>query len=275
MRFCILLALLGSVLAQDAQLINDLEITRKLNHALLRGLREEEPTFPEMLAEPALTLEAFELPPTAQDGLAWNEVYAASQPGTVIVASGGRCDDCGKVHPRVASGFLISPTGLLVTNYHVVNLSESSPLVVLDGAGTVHQVAGWVKLSKNEDLAVLQLEGEGPFDFLPLADAVPGAGSEIAVLGHPDKNFYFFSTGVVSRYFIQSGNRIPNLSVTAPFAKGSSGGPVLDQRGNVVGIVRATDSIYYTEHGEEQKDFQMVVRMVVPVDLLRKLLESP
>lgn len=275
MRFCILFALLGSLFAQDAQPINDLEITRKLNHALLRGLREDGPTFPELLSEAALPAESLELPPAASVPLAWHEVYAASQPGTVIVASGGRCDDCGKVHPRVASGFVISPSGLLVTNYHVVNLDESSPMVVLDAAGVVHQVAGWIKVSKSEDLALLQLAGEGPFDFLPLADAVPGPGTEVAVLGHPDKNFYFFSTGVVSRYFIQQGNRVPNLSVTAPFAKGSSGGPVLDQRGNVVGIVRATDSIYYTEHGEEQKDFQMVVRMVVPVDLLRKLLESP
>ena len=51
------------------------------------------------------------------------------------------------------------------------------------------------------------------------------------------------------------------MSITADFAKGSSGCPVLDDHGTVIGIVNNTESIYYDDDGNrKQLDLQMVVK---------------
>jgi S1-C subfamily serine protease len=59
------------------------------------------------------------------------------------------------------------------------------------------------------------------------------------------------------------------MAITADYAKGSSGAPVLDDTGSVVGIVSATNSIYYTP---PQKNLQMVIKSCIPVDAIWKLL---
>jgi hypothetical protein len=65
------------------------------------------------------------------------------------------------------------------------------------------------------------------------------------------------------------------MSVTADFAKGSSGCPVMDETGAVVGVVNNTESIYYDDDGrKKQTDLQMVVKNVTPVSAVRSLFKS-
>ena len=66
------------------------------------------------------------------------------------------------------------------------------------------------------------------------------------------------------------------MAITADFAKGSSGCPVLDERGAVVGIVNNTESIYYDDDGKKkQMDLQMVVKNTTPAWLVRKMVTAP
>jgi S1-C subfamily serine protease len=61
------------------------------------------------------------------------------------------------------------------------------------------------------------------------------------------------------------------MSITADYARGSSGSPVLDDSGAVVGMVADTRSIYYTiDHGAQQ-NLQMVVKECVPSASILKL----
>ena len=65
------------------------------------------------------------------------------------------------------------------------------------------------------------------------------------------------------------------MTITADFAKGSSGCPVLDERGAVVGIVNNTESIYYDDDGEKkQLDLQMVVKNATPSWAVLPLIDS-
>ena len=65
------------------------------------------------------------------------------------------------------------------------------------------------------------------------------------------------------------------MSITADYAKGSSGGPVVDDAGHVVGMVSTTESIYYGSRANDPKDpkgpLQMVVKNCVPVEAIRHL----
>ena len=65
------------------------------------------------------------------------------------------------------------------------------------------------------------------------------------------------------------------MSITADYAKGSSGGPVLNPAGEVVGMVSSTQSIYYeSDNGQPKGPLQMVVKNCVPVDAVKQLLPA-
>ena len=103
------------------------------------------------------------------------------------------------------------------------------------------------------------------------------AGSTIHVISHPDRHFYSMSTGIVSRNYMRErgpGKIVPTLAITADYARGSSGSPVLNERGQVVGIVASTDSVYYKEENGKQENLQMVFKQCVPVASLLKLIEK-
>jgi len=65
------------------------------------------------------------------------------------------------------------------------------------------------------------------------------------------------------------------MSITADFAKGSSGCPVLDEHGTVIGIVNNTESIYYDDDGHrKQLDLQMVVKNATPSWAVMPMIEG-
>ena len=65
----------------------------------------------------------------------------------------------------------------------------------------------------------------------------------------------------------------PRMAITADYAKGSSGAPVLNSEGEVVGMVSATNSIYYTREKGQNQNLQMVVKLCIPVAAISKLLD--
>jgi hypothetical protein len=76
---------------------------------------------------------------------------------------------------------------------------------------------------------------------------------------------------MVSRYFLQPKTKTPRLQVTAPFARGSSGCGIVNDSGQIVGLVTSTNSIYYTQKDNRQEDFQMVVNTCVSLQSIRAL----
>lgn len=191
---------------------------------------------------------------------------ARSRRSVVAIGNLHKCGTCSRWHVGAASGFFISADGLLVTSYHVVDKPKSATLVILQADGQVLPVHEVVAADQANDLAVLRVRGGG-FTPLPLAD-IPPAGREIMVMSHPGGRFYSATTGVVSRLFLgrRSGRQVQLLQVDAPFAKGSSGGPIVDARGAVVGVVRATQTIVHDSGAP-----QMVVGHASPAAAIRAL----
>jgi hypothetical protein len=205
------------------------------------------------------------------------EVYAKARDGVVVVGGLYKCKKCTKWHAAAASGFVITSSGAVVTNYHVVDNPERVTVVVMTSDRRVFPVERVLAASRANDLAILKVDAEGltPLPVAGSSDAAP-VGSAVGVISHPARRFYCFTSGVVSRYMkIRSGGKeMDALSITADYAHGSSGAPVLNSRGQVVGIVKSTESIYSSVAPGRTKNLQMVFKTCLPSRLLIELIEG-
>ena len=206
------------------------------------------------------------------------DIYQRAVKSVVMIGTLYKCGRCENWHSGFSTGFVIGGDGIVVTNYHVVEKSaDVETLGVMTHNGKVFPVSSVLAADELQDIAVLKVAGKG-LSALPVkADAPVGSG--VYVLGHPDGQFYTFTHGLVSRYMVHDAHRkkgkINRMAITADFARGSSGSPVLDGHGRVVGIVSSTRSIYYNKEKGVEKNLQMVLKHCIPAGELLKLLPSP
>ncbi|MEC8895198.1 MAG: trypsin-like peptidase domain-containing protein, partial [Planctomycetota bacterium] len=206
------------------------------------------------------------------------DIYQRASKSVVMIGTLYKCGRCEHWHSGFSTGFVIGEDGIVVTNYHVVEKSSDvETLGVMTHNGKVFPVSSVLAADELQDIAVLKVVGKG-LSALPVkADAPVGSG--VYVLGHPDGQFYTFTHGLVSRYMVHKAHKkkgkINRMAITADFARGSSGSPVLDQYGRVVGIVSSTRSIYYNKEKGVEKNLQMVLKHCIPAGELLKLLPSP
>ncbi len=175
-----------------------------------------------------------------------------------------------------ASAFSISKDGICVTNYHVFKSfdpakpKEYETVFVMDVKGNVYPVIEVLAASKHDDLAVFRIDCKGK-EMLPLALGNDSpVGEEINLISHPDRRFYSYSQGHINRTYLKPGTSKIRQCISAEFAKGSSGAPIMDNYGNVVGVVAGTQNIYYDQRG---KGYQMTIREIIPVSKLKALFE--
>ncbi|MCX6926803.1 MAG: serine protease [Verrucomicrobia bacterium] len=137
-----------------------------------------------------------------------------------------------------ATGFFLNESGALVTCWHVVNWDKLLGLTVMTRDGRVCPVRRVLAVSTNYDLAILQVDGAG-FTALPVVSPPP-QGSPVWVLGHPFPWYYMLTTGIVSGYYTlaRGHDEVTVMDITAAFANGSSGAPVINDHGAVVGIAK-------------------------------------
>ncbi|MFT3786885.1 MAG: serine protease [Tepidisphaeraceae bacterium] len=176
-----------------------------------------------------------------------------------------------------ATGFIISKSGAMVTNYHVVANKDNAGFVAVTRDGKLLPVKAILAASASLDLAIVQLEGEG-FEPMPIAERID-VGENVFCLSHPAQRFWYFTRGMVASYGVtarRGGQPVDRMMITADYAKGSSGGPILNENGDVVGVVSTTASVYYTETPTGgQQNLQMVFKSCVTSKQLLSLVETP
>ena len=137
----------------------------------------------------------------------------------------------------LGSGVIIDPSGIALTNAHVVDGATSIEVVTVDGAKHKAKVVG---LDKKTDLAVLQLEGNAkPFPFVALGNSDEAqVGDWVIAVGSPFGLQATVTSGIISAKARQigAGPYDEFIQTDAAINPGNSGGPLLNMRGEVVGI---------------------------------------
>lgn len=127
------------------------------------------------------------------------------------------------------SGFFVT-SHLVVTNLHVMKRASQGYAKSLSN-GVAYKVAGVYTFSLNHDLCVLYLPDSNGVALPTSADEVQ-VGDDILVAGNPEGLEASFSKGIVSA--IRKGAGL--IQMDAPISPGSSGGPVVNRRGEVIGV---------------------------------------
>lgn len=172
-------------------------------------------------------------------------------------------DMVGDTPTSTGTGFFISPEGYIATNHHVIEGAHS--IVARTHGEAKYRIDAILADDEENDLAILRAE-KG--NYVPLAlghSSQVEVGDRVVVLGNPLGLDFTLSEGIVSA--IRGRDELkdpamPHVQISAPISHGSSGSPVVNRSGEVVGIV-ASGFL-----GSQNLNF------AVPVDLLRGLLKT-
>lgn len=176
--------------------------------------------------------------------------HQAWEKAVVAIQSRGGVDQ-----RSVGSGFFVAETGLIATSLHVSAGCTEAAIRTFDGA--TYEVAGYAAVDEEHDLALLRLKDppQSPIGLALAGAEDPPRRKPVWAIGHPDGIEFSASAGEVSRV-VQTGDlpaasqrflrellNVPPASKVATWiqhsadiAPGSSGGPLVDAAGHVLGI---------------------------------------
>jgi len=161
----------------------------------------------------------------------------------------------------IGSGFFVKPN-LIATNYHVIE-GAAKGAAKLVGKKTTYNIEGVTATDKTNDLALLKVTAFG-IKPLSLGDSDKvRIGETVYVAGNPKGLEDTFSDGIISSRRDKLTKE--RLQMTAPISPGSSGGPVLNSKGDVIGVSFAV----YKSLDAQNLNF------AIPSKYLMTLLEQP
>jgi hypothetical protein len=142
------------------------------------------------------------------------------------------------------SGFVVDSLGTVVTNYHVVEQAFSLEVLFdLNGIKKTYKVEKIISGSKVKDLAKLKLvnANKEKFDYLKISKGLPSKGTDCWAIGTPSKLTYMntVSKGIVSNIYTEI---VTIIQTNADITHGSSGGALINNKGEIIGITSGGDS---------------------------------
>lgn len=180
-----------------------------------------------------------------------NNIYDESSMGVVLLIG-----DKG-----FGSGVIISSKGYILTNNHVIEGNENLEAILnyKYDLGEYNEFVHSVKIIKRDkvkDLALLKIiKPNTALKAINMSRNIPSIGSQVHAIGHPDLEVWSYTTGYISQIrneyewsYDENTDHVANVYQTqTPIAEGNSGGPLLNNHGNLVGL---------NTFGDSENDFQ-------------------
>jgi hypothetical protein len=157
----------------------------------------------------------------------------------------------------IGSGVLIDSSGVIATNFHVIE--DSSAIRIVLEQGDTYSDVSVIDFDINRDIAILKVAGfDLPIAPLGNSNSV-GVGDDVVVMGSPRGFDQTVTRGIVSA-IRESGEGYTLFQTDAAISPGSSGGGMFDEAGNLIGI-----TVSYIEDAQN-------VNFVIPINYVRGML---
>lgn len=163
---------------------------------------------------------------------------------------------------KVGTGFILHENGLIATNLHVIE-GESNVRVRLYKDQTEYKATSIAAYDKSHDLALIRISANRKLPTIQLGDSsIVSAGDQVYAIGNPLGVFdYSITDGLISAVRPIT-EELTILQISAAISQGSSGGPLFNQYGEVIGVTTAIIT-----QGQ-------AINLAVPANYLRPLLRS-
>jgi serine protease Do len=150
---------------------------------------------------------------------------------------------------EIAQGtaFTVDRYGLAVSNYHV--FEDANEALILDENGNEYNVTEVLEENSEMDYIIFRIGNKSSFPFLPITQDLPQIGDDCFTVGNPHGLMQTFSKGYVSNYWKDY------IQTTTEITHGSSGGPLFDLQGRVIGVTTST-------YGEGNLNFALMINRV-------------
>ena len=203
-----------------------------------------------------------------------SEVYAQNVNSTVGITTSITTNYFGYQTTSAAagSGFILTQDGYILTNYHVVEGSNSIKVTTYDGTGYDAQLIGY---DESNDIAVLKIDAT---DLTPvvLGDSdTLNVGDSVVAIGNPLGELTFsLTTGVVSALdrpvTLSTGTTMNLIQTDCAINSGNSGGALFNLYGEVIGITNAK----YSSSSSSSEASIDNIGFAIPLDQVRSIFES-
>lgn len=183
------------------------------------------------------------------------EIYKQAAPSVVSIE--GK-DDKGTVR-WAGTGFVVAPDGKILTNYHVIRNSKQATVRLANG--DAYDSVEVMDVDRRKDIALLKIKAE---ELLPLRignSRTVQVGDPVYSLSNALGLDNTLSEGLISGIRQMDGYRL--LQVTAPISHGSSGAPLFNAKGDVIGITTLS-----LQEGQS-------LNFAIPIDYARGILATP
>jgi S1-C subfamily serine protease len=159
------------------------------------------------------------------------QIAAKATPAVVVVENFNQDG----VKTSQGSGYVYSADGIVVTNYHVIRGASSLSITVpSSGKVRVEKILGY---SPETDVAILQLPQPATASLETETTQAEKVGDHVVAIGAPLGLASTVSEGIISA--LRDGGGMHVIQTTASISPGSSGGPLLDDYGKVIGLTTA------------------------------------
>ena len=160
------------------------------------------------------------------------------------------------------TGCIINKSGIILTSSHVVE--KASHIEVTTSKGETYKAEVIQSENQNKDLALLRIKPNKPLPTIKLGDSsIVKVGQKVLAIGNPFGFNGTLTTGIVSRIDYER-NKIQTDAAVNP---GSSGGPILNANGEVIGI---SQSIFNPDNNKSN----IGIGFAVPANEVRKLISA-
>lgn len=179
------------------------------------------------------------------------EIFKKYNPAVFYIATTDNVQD------YFGTGFFVSSKGRAISNYHVFD--DMTDVVVVFSDGSTADISRIVAASERYDFVVFDVDVSKKCKFIPLPKTKfkykPTVGEKVYAIGHPLGLENTFSSGEISQ--IRRGEDY-ELQINVPIDHGSSGGPLINRYGEVIGITSGG----YGEYSSANLNFAVDIERV-------------